>query len=341
MGVTFVLIVLFYEETKFSATYLNGSELEHHQSNENREAKSGFGVKDGKTGNGGNSSSSFASELPPARTLQIHGGERRIDRSIPRKSLLQRLALITNSPGSFSTFFSHVWQPFMLLALFPAVAFTALQYGASVSWIAILGTTQSILYPVPPYNFQPSGVGLLNIPPFIGAILGSIWGGPLSDMYILWRASRHRGIYEPEMRLEMMVLPALATPAGLLCYGLTTGLQYHWIFPCIGSAILGFGITAISDIVLTFLVDSYVEILGDALIGVAFVRNGLSTALVFGISPWMANTGVYNMFVVAGCVSLAVTMLCIPMRVWGKTIRAKTRERYAVSADKQYGNRGI
>jgi hypothetical protein len=61
----------------------------------------------------------------------------------------------------------------------------------------------------------------MNIPPAIGAILGSIFGGPLNDWCILQVAKRRGGIYEPETRLWSFMLPGVCMPIGLFMFGLT------------------------------------------------------------------------------------------------------------------------
>jgi hypothetical protein len=115
----------------------------------------------------------------------------------------------------------HYYQPFLFLFTFPIVAFGALQYGLNISCLGILAGTQSSLYPLPPYNFSTIGVGNISIAPTIGSILGSLFGGPLVDWFLLALAKRNGGIYEPEMRLYLFIVPGLLMPAGLMMYGLT------------------------------------------------------------------------------------------------------------------------
>jgi len=75
---------------------------------------------------------------------------------------------------------------------------------------------------LPPYNFGDVGIGLLNLPAFIGTLIGFVWGGPLSDWSIVWFTKKNNGIYEPEMRLYLATLPALLGPVGLFLYGYGT-----------------------------------------------------------------------------------------------------------------------
>lgn len=67
-----------------------------------------------------------------------------------------------------------------------------------------------------------------------------------------------------------------------------------------------------------------------------FVRNVISTGLVFAVTPWMEGMGVYDMFVLLGCLSIAVALTCVPLIIWGRKWRAKLAGRYEHFAAKQY-----
>lgn len=158
--------------------------------------------------------------------------EQRIDYSIPMRTYRQRLAFTTTTKGSFSLIFRHTYQPFWILFTFPAAAYTALQYGSILAWFSVLATTEATYFYLPPYNFGPIGIGLLNLPAFLGCILGAIWGGPLSDWSILFFAKRNKGIYEPEMRLWLAMFPVFVGPAGLFLYGYSLAAVNTVFFLC-------------------------------------------------------------------------------------------------------------
>ena len=140
-----------------------------------------------------------------------------IDPEIPSKTYWQRLALITPSSASIT---QHFYQPVILLFTFPAISYTAMTYGSILAWFAIMTSVQATYLLAPPYNFTAIGIGLMNLPPFIGAFIGFFIGGWLNDLSILWLAKRNRGVYEPEMRLWMALPAAIVLPAGILMFGL-------------------------------------------------------------------------------------------------------------------------
>ena len=57
-----------------------------------------------------------------------------IDETIPRKTYRQRMILVTNTPSGLTTFLRHLYQPLIVLVTLPAVAYTAVQYEAALSW---------------------------------------------------------------------------------------------------------------------------------------------------------------------------------------------------------------
>lgn len=77
------------------------------------------------------------------------------------------------------------------------------------------------------------------------------------------------------------------------------------------------------------------QIIGPSLTGVVFVRNAISTALVFAATPWMTGMGVYNMFVLMGCIATAVALTCVPMVIWGREFRVRLSKKYDYSVDQQ------
>lgn len=152
-----------------------------------------------------------------------------INYSIPLRSYRQRLAFTTPTQSPPSKRVRHTYQPFMILFTIPALVYGALLYGSLLAWFSILATTEATYFSLPPYNFGPIGIDLLQLPAFIGCVLGFLWGGILSDGSIVWFTKRNSGVYEPEMRLYLATLPALLKPVGLFLYGYSTAavsLQY-------------------------------------------------------------------------------------------------------------------
>ncbi|KAF9894360.1 hypothetical protein FE257_007863 [Aspergillus nanangensis] len=242
-----------------------------------------------------------------------------------RRSYIQRIT----SPGpppslSLQNYSRHLYRPFVLFFRIPAVAFVALQYSLMLCWVAVLATTQPIFFAAPPYSFSSIGVGNINLAPFIGAVLGSVFGGPLNDYYVVRLARRRSGIYDPEMRLHMLLVPLVVTPAGLFLYGISIARGDPWIVPLIGSACVGFGIGSTTSIILPYFGDSYRELVAEGLVVITYIRNAVATATAFAIYPWLNALGVQKMFISVGCLCFGILVLVIPMILWGRRARQYT-----------------
>lgn len=134
-----------------------------------------------------------------------------------------------------------------------------------------------------------------------------------------------------------------------------------WYIPAVGLGIYGFGSTALGNIALVYLVDSYrdvrpsssreirtysslttltsIQVIGDAYIGITFLRNAFGTVAAMCLSPWIDSMGLYNMTVMSGCLSIIITLLTIPVMIWGRRGRGWTATRYRAMAAQQFDAR--
>ncbi|KAF1732503.1 putative MFS-type transporter [Beauveria bassiana] len=184
MAVLTVLFAVGYEETKF----IRPADYNSEDSVESLET----GTRDKET----------ASECPAAQA------------SFPYHLRLQLLT--PTSESLWKTFY----QPVFTMVI-PQVLFTSLVYGFSLCGLSIMGSMMSIMLIEPPYNFNPRELGLMYIGPFIGTILGALYGGFLVDKGVVWLAKRNRDIFEPEMRLYFLPIAALGMAGGMVMFGVT------------------------------------------------------------------------------------------------------------------------
>jgi hypothetical protein len=118
----------------------------------------------------------------------------------------------------------------------------------------------------PPYDFSTSQLGLTYIAQLIGNFVGCYSCGYLNDVLSQWSARRNDGVFEPEMRLPIMIIPAIFGPAGILMFDIGVVKGAHWIVPVLGDAFLGVALTGLPSIVQPYLMDSYYPVSMDALI---------------------------------------------------------------------------
>lgn len=207
LGVTLVLVLLFFEESTFTPAprsaaldaqlarqiQLPGQSLQSDNKAEH-------------TGDGATNDKLFKTVSQPLRR-----------REKSSKPLSARLALVTYTDVPIR---NHFIAPFQVLFSFPAVAYTAVTFGSILSWYAVIISIASTNMIYPPYNFSPSEIGLINLAPFAGQLIGALVVAPLSDRWIVKLAKRNGGLYEPEMRLWPSLPGGLLVVGGIFMFGI-------------------------------------------------------------------------------------------------------------------------
>ncbi|KAL4900812.1 hypothetical protein BDW74DRAFT_188048 [Aspergillus multicolor] len=324
-GVAVLVVAFGYEETKYSPPV------------EALDSVTVLGISEASKADGTLTSTEVTPSVPAVESTPIA-----INNAVPKKTYWRRLALITptsSSSDSNFSYFQYTYQPLLLLATIPAMTFAALVYGILVGLGDVMSTTMSTFLPSPPYNFTSDQVGLMHLPRMIGVTIGALITGPLSDWWIIYISRRRNGIYEPECRL-WCVIPFLPfIPAGALLFGIGLDQGLPWIIIAVGLALYNIGVTPINSLVVTYLTDSYREIIGPALVAVTLIRNTFSTAFIFALTPWEDAIGLKYVLVtilLIACVILSGFGVFIR---WGKVFRERSALRYRAFAGRQYQER--
>jgi len=85
----------------------------------------------------------------------------------------------------------------------------------------------------------------------------------LIDIISTRSTARHGGVRMPEFRLPAIIIPGIIGPAGILIFGLCIASKTHWIGPAFGFAMQAFGLAAISNVAVTYCLDSYKPVRAD------------------------------------------------------------------------------
>ncbi|KAF5117848.1 hypothetical protein DV452_002223 [Geotrichum candidum] len=181
----------------------------------------------------------------------------------------------------------------------------------------------------PPYNYSNSAVGLMNVPLIIGAVFGCLYGGPFSDKFVHYYATKYKdGLYEPEYRLYLLFLTSVIGPVGLLMFGIGTAHYWNWVPTYFGLGFIGFGWGCAGDLSMSYLMDAYPEMVLEGMVGVSAINNGLACVFTFVCSLWLEQQGTLKTYIALGIISFIVFMLTIPMIYYGKACRRRTKGMY-------------
>ncbi|KAL5380192.1 hypothetical protein DPSP01_007992 [Paraphaeosphaeria sporulosa] len=321
MGVCLVLFVFFYEETKFVPpieSFAEAAQTPVHSAG-NRITDPDLKFADDQLKPVG----SIITEIVP-----------------PRNTYLQRLKPLHATRGSIKQLAHHSYQPLLIECTIPAVLYVALLYGLITAALQVSVTLVATYMPAPPYNFSPSAVGLMSLPPLIGNIIGTALSAPFTDRLIIYLARRNKGIYEPEMRLWLLLVFAPVYPAALLLTGYALGKGMSWPVVAVGLGLQGFAMPPIASVALTYLTDAYTDIIADAVIGVTFTRNLMATIFVLVLTPWVQRVQLHNVMLTFAMMTLPVLLGgTVALIIYGKRLRCWTKDRYHLYAARQMDTR--
>ena len=240
----------------------------------------------------------------------------------------KRMAIIQTDFNDKRSYFTIASKPFLLVT-FPAVVWGGIVYGAQMMWLLLLSTTQSEILSAEPYNFSAATVGLSNVAPCVGSIVGMFYGGKFVDWLTLYLTKRNGGYMEPEFRLWAMIGTLLTNAGGLLAYGLGAVYGAHWAVPVIvGQGLLGFAMSASGPISMTYAVDSYERVGPECLVIMLFFRNIIGMVFCFVIQPWIDGCGLKVTTWLMFMLSVVINGSFLIMVKWGKSMRKWTRGRY-------------
>jgi MFS family permease len=195
------------------------------------------------------------------------------------KSFRQKLSIWQPSPGQ--NMFERAKRSLQYLT-WPVIFYAGFSYGSYLIWFNVLNATASIILSGPGYNFRPSMVGLSYVSCCIGVVVGMVVSGQLSDILTIRLARRNNGIMEAEHRLWPFALCLVMVPASLILWGVGAAHNIHWFGLVFAMGCLAFTSCVGVTLSVNYMIDSYHDISGDAIVAVILVRNTMSFAISYG-----------------------------------------------------------
>ncbi|KAH3685400.1 hypothetical protein WICPIJ_003638 [Wickerhamomyces pijperi] len=211
-------------------------------------------------------------------------------------------------------------RPFALFA-YPHILFGSFFYGLAVVWLIMISEVMTDIFAHNPYNYSKITMGLFFISPFIGGSLGSMMAGRVSDLIVRFLVKRNKGIYEPELRLWMVIPCVLTSAIGLIGFGWSAHVGDPWYAPIILYGVLAFGSSFSSTTSITFCVDSYKMFATESLVSVNIFKNVLGFLFSLFNNKFNEKHGYKTGFVTFGCIEIFVGLWAIPLYIYGKKIR--------------------
>ncbi|SCU82713.1 LAME_0C02542g1_1 [Lachancea meyersii CBS 8951] len=258
----------------------------------------------------------------------IEGSEEKL------KPYCQRVAIITKATNLRGWGFKQYYQYLALnmrMFLFPPVWLSGFFWGIQDVFLTFYLTTEDTVYYDAPWNYSDYGVAIMNVPTLIGAVIGCIYAGVLSDYFVLWMARRNNGILEAEYRLFFSFATAIIGPAGLLMFGIGTARALPWQVIYVGLGFIGFNWGCSGDIAMAYLMDCYPDMVLEGMVCTAIINNTTSCIFTFLCSDWLDASGTENTYIALAVINFGIALFAVPLYTWGKKIRMATKKWYVAS----------
>lgn len=244
---------------------------------------------------------------------------------------MKRIAVITPASYLEGLGLKQYVQRFVIyfkVFTFPAVWLSGVLWGLQDAYMTFFLTTQDTYFSSPPWNKSQTGVATMNVATLIGAVVGCLMSGILSDYHVLWLAKRNNGVYEPEYRLWLLFITLIISPVGLIMFGVGSERQWPWQVIYVGLGFIGFGWGSIGDTAMSYLMDAYPEIVIQGMVCVSIINNTLACIFTFVCSLWLDSSGTANTYIALAVIDFVSIACIVPTFYYGKTWRRMTKRLY-------------
>jgi hypothetical protein len=184
------------------------------------------------------------------------------------------------------------------------------------------------------YGFSTAGVAAGYSGGVVGCIIGGLYAGKVGKMLTIRLARRNGGISEPEHGLWLFAAGCFLVPFAMVMYGVAVYYHLHWFALTITQACLAFVAAFCIPAALNYAMGSYPELSGQMVTTCVLIRNTLSFAINFGITPWLNASGYLTVYCISGGIALLWNGSFYVMVRYGRRLREWTAPRYYRDVDR-------
>ncbi|KAK0634234.1 major facilitator superfamily domain-containing protein [Bombardia bombarda] len=246
----------------------------------------------------------------PANEQEPHGN---------RISQLTGAAVIMGKRRPINSFGQAWWRTASVL-LKPAVVLACFSYILFFAFAVGINTTLAI-FVTPLYGFGPRQVGFFYFTPIVATALGEIMGHWLHDALARRYIRKHKGHFEPEVRLQATFLSTPFIIVGLVLIGQCLENGWHYMATAVSWGLYVFGLMITTVALSSYVLDSYPEASGE----VSAWLNASRTIGGFIISyfqvTWAENQGTKVSFGIQGAICGVSFLFILVLLKWGKQMR--------------------
>ncbi|CAN8096261.1 unnamed protein product [Discula destructiva] len=219
---------------------------------------------------------------------------------------------------------------------YPSVVYAGLMYGANnLVWSGIQNATAGTVYTTM-YGFSTAGVAAAYAGGLLGTVIGGYYSGKVGQLLTMKLSRRNNGISESEHSLWLFSASMILVPFSMLLYGLGVTYHIHWMGLVISQFTLAISNALAVAASLGYAISSYPQLSGDMITTCVLIRNTMSFAINYGITPWLDAMGYRNTYIIVAVVGFVWNASIFVMINYGRIMREKSAQRYWKDVAKAY-----
>lgn len=126
----------------------------------------------------------------------------------------------------------------------------------------------------------------------------------------------------------------ILVPFSILLYGLGVTYHIHWFGLVFSQTTLAINNALCIAAALNYAIGSYRELSGGIVITCVLIRNTMSFAINYGITPWLNAMGYRNTYIIVAAIGFVWNASLFVMTRYGKHMRQATAARYWKDVEK-------
>ncbi|KAI1396178.1 major facilitator superfamily domain-containing protein [Hypoxylon fuscum] len=213
-------------------------------------------------------------------------------------------------------------RPLKLLAFAPIISLLSIYVSFIYGSVYLMYNSISPTFE-DQYGFSTGVTGVVYLSMGLGYLVGLFLFSHFSDKTIKRLTKVNNGVYEPEMRLNLIVYFACISPITFFWYGWTAYKQVHWIVPIIGLFPLGLGIIGVFIPTQAYIVDAYTSYSASGLAAFTVLRSTIAAFLPLAGPALFADLGLGWGNSVLGFIAIGLIPIPIIIYKFGTTLRKR------------------
>lgn len=173
----------------------------------------------------------------------------------------------------------------------------------------------------PKYGFEALQIGYFYFTPVVAVILGEVVGHWLHDLLARSYIKKHKGRFEPEVRLRAICFSAPFMVLGLILVGQSLARDWHFMATAVAWGMFVFGVMITTVAVSSYCLDCYPEASGEVSAWINFSRTVGGFIISYFQVTWATAEGTKTSFGIQAAIVAAAFGIILLLMWKGKAMR--------------------